>query len=107
VKLKFIHIGVDPTDMFRIAVHIITPSRYVNILTKFLQRIFSLMGNILSFILEQPGKYKRTILLGTGNLKLSSMMYSYENNLVVESKIHDACRVLLNRVELIQLQYLK
>ncbi|XP_025193958.1 uncharacterized protein LOC112593667 [Melanaphis sacchari] len=107
MKRKFIHIGIDPSDMFRVAVHIITPSRYVNISTEFLQRIFSLMGNILSFILEQPGKYKRTIFLETENFKLSSMMYSGENTLVVESKIQDGCRILLNRVELLQLQYLE
>lgn len=107
VKRKFIHIGIDPSDMFRVAVHIITPSRYVNISTDFLKRIFSLMGNILSFILEQHGKYKRTIFLETENFKLSSMMYSGENTLVIESKIQDGCRVLLNRVELIRLQYLE
>ncbi|XP_022183245.1 uncharacterized protein LOC111042852 [Myzus persicae] len=107
VKRKFIHIGIDPSDMFRVAVHIITPSRYVNISTDFLKRIFSLMGNILSFILEQPGKYKRTIFLESENFKLSSMMYSGENTLVIESKKHNGCRVLLNRVELIQLQYLE
>ncbi|XP_025196641.1 uncharacterized protein LOC112595592 isoform X1 [Melanaphis sacchari] len=107
VKRKFIHIGIDPTDMFRVAVHIITPSRYVKISTEFLKRIFSLMGNILSFILEQPAKYKRTIFLETENFKLFSMMYSGENSLVIESKIHDGCRILLNRMELIRLHYLE
>lgn len=107
VKRKFIHIGIDPSDMFRIAVHIITPSRYVRISTEFLKRIFSLMGNILSFILEQSGKYKRTIFLETENFKLSSMMYSGGNTLVIESKINDGCRILLNRTELIRLQYLE
>ena len=107
LKRKFIHIGIDPSDMFRVAVHIITPSRYVNISTEFLKRIFSLMGNILSFILEQPGKYKRIIFLETEYFKLSSMMYSGENTLVIESKIHDGCRILLNHTELIRLQYLE
>jgi len=107
VKRKFIHIGIDPSDMFRVAVHIITPSRYVNITPEFLKQIFSLMGNILSFILEEPGKYKRTVFLDTENFKLSSMMYSAENTLVIESKIQDGCRILLNRMELIRLQYLE
>ncbi|KAF0740825.1 Uncharacterized protein FWK35_00022204, partial [Aphis craccivora] len=43
------------------------------------RKIFSLMGNILSFILEQPGKYKRTIFIETDKFKLSSMMYTGEN----------------------------
>ncbi|KAL4088969.1 hypothetical protein QTP88_024047 [Uroleucon formosanum] len=107
MKRKFIHIGIDPSDMFKVVVHIITPSLYANISTEFLKLIFSLMGNILSLILEQPGKYKRTIFLETDNFKLSSMMYSGENNLVVESKIHVGCRVLLNRMELIRFQYLE
>ena len=106
-KRKFIHIGFDPTDMFRVAVHIITPSRYVNISTEFLGRIYLLMGNILTFILEQPEKYKRTVFLETDNFKLSSMMYSGDNTLVIESKVHDGCRILLNRTELIRLQYLE
>jgi len=44
IKRKFIHIGIDPTDVFRVALHIITPPRYINILTEFLKKIFSLMG---------------------------------------------------------------
>jgi len=94
MKRKFIHIGIDPTDMFRVAVHIITPSRYVNISTEFLQRIFLLIGNILSFLLEQPGKYKRNIFLETDRFQLSSMMYSGENTLVIESMIPERCRIL-------------
>ncbi len=106
-KRKFIHIGIDPADMFRVAVHIITPTRYVNISIEFLKRIFSLMSNILSFILEQPGKYKRTIFIETDKFKLSSMMYTGENVLVIESKTDEGCRILLNRMELIHLQYLE
>lgn len=106
-KRKFVYIGIDPADMFRVAVHIITPTRYVNTSTQFLKRIFSLMCNILSFILEQPGKYKRTIFLETDKFKLSSMMFTGENVLLIESKIEEGCRIILNRTELIQLQYLE
>ncbi|KAE9542409.1 hypothetical protein AGLY_003270 [Aphis glycines] len=91
VKRKFIHIGIDPTDMFRGVVHLITPSRYINISTEFLKRIFSLMG---------------IIYFGAAG-ELFSMMYSGENSLVIESKIHDGCRILLNRTELIRLLYLE
>ncbi|KAF0684709.1 Uncharacterized protein FWK35_00037117, partial [Aphis craccivora] len=107
MKRKFIHIGINPADMFRVTVHIITPTRHVNIPIEFLKRIFSLMGYILTFILEQPGKYKRTIFIETDKFKLFSMTYSGENALVIESKIHDGCRILLNRMELIRLHYLE
>jgi len=65
------------------------------------------MGNILSFILEIPQKYKRTLFLETEIISLSSMMYQGENMLVVESKTQSGCRVLLNRADLIKLQYLE
>ncbi|KAL4141444.1 hypothetical protein QTP88_004082 [Uroleucon formosanum] len=52
MKRKFIHIGIDPTDMFKVIVHIITPSRYVSMSTEFLQRIFSLMELIRLQYLE-------------------------------------------------------
>ncbi|KAL4152670.1 hypothetical protein QTP88_000503 [Uroleucon formosanum] len=73
----------------------------------FLRRIFSLMGNILSFILELPQKYKRNLFLETEIISLSSMVYQGENMLVIESKTQDGCRVLLNRTDLIRLQYLE
>jgi len=105
MKQKYIHIGIDPTDIFRVAVHIITPTRYINISTEFLKRIFSLMGNILSFILEQPVKYK--LFFETDSFKLSSMIFCGENDIVIESKIHEGRMILLNRIELTQIQYLE
>jgi len=65
------------------------------------------MGNILSFILELPQKYKRNLFLETEIISLSSMVYQGENMLVIESKTQDGCRVLLNRTDLIRLQYLE
>ncbi|KAL4153030.1 hypothetical protein QTP88_000863 [Uroleucon formosanum] len=73
----------------------------------FLRRIFFLMGNILSFVLEQPEKYKRNLFLETEIISLSSMVYQGENMLVIESKAQAGCRVLLNRADLIKLQYLE
>ncbi|XP_025206265.1 uncharacterized protein LOC112602413 [Melanaphis sacchari] len=52
-------------------------------------------------------KYKRTLFLETELYKISSMVYARENMLVIESKTHEGCRVLLNRKDLIQLQYLE
>ena len=54
---KFLNVGLDPTDDFSTIVQVITPSRYVNMPADFLRCIFSLMGNILSFILNSPQKY--------------------------------------------------
>jgi len=104
---KFLNVGLDPTDEFNTIVQVITPSRYVNMPADFLRRIFSLMGNILSFILDLPQKYKRNLFLETETISLSSMVYQGENMLVIESKTQDGCRVLLNRTDLIRLQYLE
>jgi len=75
-------------------IHVITASRYVNISIDFLSRIFRLMGNILSFILEQPVKYKRNLFLETDSISMSSMVFQSENIFVLESKIQDGYRVL-------------
>jgi hypothetical protein len=104
---KFLNVGLDPTDEFNTVVQIITPSRYINMPADFLRRIFSLMGNILSFILDQPQKYKRNLFLETEIISLSSMVYQGENMLVIESKTQAGCRVLLNKADLMKLQYLE
>jgi hypothetical protein len=65
------------------------------------------MGNILSFILDVPQKYKRNLFLETEIISLSSMVYQGENVLVIESKKKEGCRVLLNRADLMKLQYLE
>jgi len=65
------------------------------------------MGHILSFILDTPQKYKRVIFFEDEVMKLSSMVYTGENVFVIESKTRDGCRVLMNRADLIRLQYLE
>ena len=64
------------------------------------------MGHVLSFILDQPQRYKRVTFFETDRFKLSSMVYGGENVLVIESKNVEGCRVLLNRTDLIQLHRL-
>lgn len=98
---KFVHIGIDPAENVQVAVHLLTSSRYVNISPDFLRRIFSMMGHILSYILDTPQKYKRFIFLETEFQKISSMVYGGENVLVIESISRDGCRVLLNRADII------
>ncbi|KAL4090176.1 hypothetical protein QTP88_025075 [Uroleucon formosanum] len=66
-----------------------------------------MMGHILSFILDTPQKYKRFVFLETEFHKISSMVYGGENVLVIETKTQDGCRVLLNRADIIRLQYLE
>jgi len=113
---KFVHIGIEPTEKYQVVdpsekyevvVNILTSSRHVKILPDFLRRIFSMMGQILSYILDVPQKYKCTIFLETEFYKISSMMYCGENVLVIESKTESGCRVLLNRADLIRLQHLE
>lgn len=104
---KFLHIGIDPSENFQVVVHVLTSSRYVLITVDLMKKIFSFMGNILSFILDTPHKYKRMIFYEDDKNKLSSMMYSGENVLVMEAKNREGCRVLLNRDDLIRLQYLE
>lgn len=107
VSRKFIQIGIDPTYNFKVVLLIITPSRYVRITPDLLKQILDFMGHILSFILDQPQKYKRVTFFETDIFKLSSMVYGGENVLVVESKNVEGCRVLLNRTDLLQLQRLE
>ncbi|CAI6352332.1 unnamed protein product [Macrosiphum euphorbiae] len=76
---KFVHIGIDPSENFQVAVHLLTSSRHVNIPPDFLRRIFSMMGHILSFILDTPLMYKRFIFLETEIHKISSMVYGKES----------------------------
>ncbi|KAL4113383.1 hypothetical protein QTP88_012933 [Uroleucon formosanum] len=66
-----------------------------------------MMGHILSFILDTPQKYKRFVFLETEFHKISSMVYGGENVLVIETKTQEGCRVLLNRADIIRLQYLE
>jgi len=65
------------------------------------------MENILSFILATPHKYKRVTFYEDDKNKLSSMMYSGENVLVIEAKYREGFRVLLNGADLIRLQDLE
>jgi len=88
---KFLNVGLDPADEFNTIVQVITPLRFVNVPFDFLRRIFSLLGNILSFILDLPQKYKRNLFLETEIISLSSMVYKGENMLVVESKTQAEC----------------
>lgn len=104
---KFVQVGILPDEKYQVVVNILTSSRYVQITPEFLKKIFSYMGHILSFILDTPQKYKRVIFFEDDLMKLSSMVYSGENVFVIESKTRDGCRVLLNRADLIRLQYLE
>jgi len=104
---KFLHVGLNPTEKFDVSVLIITPSRFVKISVDFLRRIFSLMGQILSYILDTAVQYRKYIFLETESISLTSMVYKGETVLVIESKTRDECRILLNRTDLITIQHLE
>lgn len=101
---KFVNIGLNPKEKFDVAVHIITPSRYISTSPENLNKIFTLMGTILSFTLETPDKTKNIIFFVNETFKLSNMVYRGENVLVIESFTVDGCRVLLNNKDLMALQ---
>ncbi|KAE9530125.1 hypothetical protein AGLY_011587 [Aphis glycines] len=62
-----------------------------------MKKIFGFMGHILSFISDTPQKYKRVIFYEDEKMKLSSMMYSGENVLVIETKNRDGCRSIVRK----------
>lgn len=104
---KFIHIGLDPSSDFNVVIHVITASRHICITYEVLKRIFTTMGHILSVILDTPTKARSTIFLKDDSTLITKMVYRGENNLVMESKNHAGCRVLLNRENLLVLQDLE
>lgn len=105
---KFIQVGIDPSNNFNVMIHIITQSRHVAVSPEFLQRLFSIMGGILSFVLDiSDGHKKKQIFLNTETEVVSSMVYRGENNLVIESKSQEGCRIVLNARNLISLQNLE
>ena len=104
---KFLNVGFDSKDQFNIVLRIITPSRYVNISSDFLKRIYSLMGNILSHILDPAVKYRKIIFLEDEFVLLTSMVYKGEHVLVIESKKTSGCRIILSRRDLMTLQDLE
>lgn len=99
-KRKFVHIGLDPAQNNAKVVLILTPDGHI--VVDFLQCIFNMMGNILSFLLDTPS-YKKNIFLYTETILLSTMIDSGENVLVIESRTPDGCRVKLNRMDLMRL----
>ena len=104
---RFLNIGFDPADNFNVVIHIITPGRHISISPEFLKRVFSLMGNILSFILDHPIKFRKINFLESDTILLTNMVYRGDNMLVFESKINEGCRVLLSREDLLTLQDLE
>jgi hypothetical protein len=104
---KFVHVGFDSQNNFDVMIHIITPSRFISINPEFLKRIYDLMGNIFSFILDPPQKSVESIFLDDDVVTLSKTIYRGENYLVFNSRVQEGCRVLLNRTDLFALQNLE
>ena len=62
------------------------------------------MGNILSFILDYPIKFKKINFLESDTIFLTNMVYRGDNMLVLEQKTEEECSVLLSREDLLTLQ---
>ncbi|XP_022161029.1 uncharacterized protein LOC111027116, partial [Myzus persicae] len=104
---KFLHVGLNPAEKFDVSILIITSSRFVKISVDFLRRIFSLMGQILSYILDTAVQNRKNIFLDTESISVTSMVYKGETVLVIESKTQVGCRILLNQTDLITIQHLE
>lgn len=104
---KFIQIGLSPSDAYNTQIDVITPSRYVRITPDFFNRFQSMMGRILSIILDPPMNTKKDVFLNEDSMILSKMVYKGENVLIIESQVQDGCRVILNRKDLFMLQNLE
>jgi hypothetical protein len=104
---KFVHVGIDIQNNFDVMIHIITPSRFISIDAEFLKRIYDLMGNIFSFILDPPQKCVESIFIDDEVITMSKTIYRGENYLVLNSRVQEGCRVLLNRTDLFALQNLE
>jgi hypothetical protein len=103
----FLHIGFDPTRNFEQMVHIITSSRYVSITINYLRDIYSILGNIISSLLDPPVKSKEIIFLENDYLKLSKVIYRSQNVIVIEPKKRFGCRLLLNKENILTLMELE
>lgn len=104
---KFIYVGLDPTDKFKTVIHIVTNSRHICINSDYLKRIYSLMGYILSVILDTPIKRREIIFFNDEVMTLSKTTYRGKNMLVLNSEVQNGCRVLLNIDDLLTLQYME
>ncbi|VVC42805.1 Hypothetical protein CINCED_3A003850 [Cinara cedri] len=99
---KFLYVGLDPVQHHAIIILIITLARHILITTEFLQSIYHMIGDLLSYLLDAP-TYKRKIFLCTDTTTLSSMVFKDENVLILESKTQDGCRIILNHRNLMRL----
>lgn len=103
---KFLNIGLDPANNFNVTIHIITPLRHLVISPETLERIFSLMGDILSVLLDSRLKTKPPVFLVDDTMKLSKITCRGENKLAFQS-ISGGNKVLLSREDVIALQHME
>lgn len=106
VGRKFLSIGLDPMDNFNVSVRIITSSSYIVITSKTLQRIFSMMGNILSSLSNTRSKIKSSEFQVDDTIKISKITRVGEIRLVFQTTLNSA-KVLLTREDLIALQHME
>ncbi|XP_050522376.1 uncharacterized protein LOC126894993 [Daktulosphaira vitifoliae] len=103
---KFVQIGLDPKDRFNVTIRLLSSTRYILITIDFLQRIYTLMGNILSLIFD-PVSRQKIILLKDEYVTLSKTTFQGESSLVFELQAQDECRVLLTQSDILKLSALE
>lgn len=103
---KFLSIGLDPADNFNVTVRIITPSSYLNITPKTLQRIFTMTNDIPSTLLHARLKTKTSECLVDDTVLLSKITRRGETKLLFQSTFNSD-KVLLIPEDLIALQHME
>lgn len=102
---KFLNIGLDLTPRFTL--------QYCHVLKYFrrFSQTYLLTYGKHPIIYTRPTtklqKYKINLFLDSNSITICSMVYQGENMLVIESKIQDGCRILLNCNDLLKLQDLE
>lgn len=103
---KFFNIGIDPANKFDIVSHIVTASRHVVLTLDEMNTFFSNVGDILSTLREPVSRTNR-YFNNLKYVKISNTIYRGENTIVINSKIEEGCRVLLNTKDVVKLQSLE
>ncbi|XP_050521862.1 uncharacterized protein LOC126894704 [Daktulosphaira vitifoliae] len=93
---KFLQVGLNPKEDFNVTVCIITSSRYLSISAEYLNIIYGMMDVITSFLQSPPVKVRNIVLYQNVDFNITKVLYRDTMHLVLESRMVDGCRVLLN-----------
>ncbi|XP_050520701.1 uncharacterized protein LOC126894069 [Daktulosphaira vitifoliae] len=93
---KFLQVGLNPKDDFNVTVCIITPSRYISMSADYLNIIYGMRDEITLFLQSPPVKGENIMVYQNVDFNITKVLYHDTVHLVLESRMVDGCRVLLN-----------